>query len=183
MNDDTPNDNYPPPGSPPPPPRSPFQAPSSMGPSGGMSPQAAQDALNIPSILIIIFSAIGILMGLFSLTAGGSQQEFLSSFNEIMEQMAEESGEEFEPLDFGADIGPAAAMINNMLVGLQILLGIFTLWAALKMRNLESWTLVLVANILTVIPCLHPCCCLALPVAIWNLVLINKPEIKAAFIS
>jgi hypothetical protein len=37
------------------------------------------------------------------------------------------------------------------------------------------------ASIIAIIPCFGPCCCLGIPVGIWALVVINKPEVKSAF--
>ena len=37
------------------------------------------------------------------------------------------------------------------------------------------------ASILAMIPCLSPCCLIGLPIGIWALVILMKPEVKAAF--
>lgn len=180
-NEETPNGQTPPPGSPPPPPRSPFQAPSSMGPGGGMNPNAAKDALNVPSLIMIVLSIIGLILLAISFAGGGSgNQEMIDMVNEFMRQSAEQQGQDFEPIDVES-FAQGAIVGNYLMLGLQLVITIFILWSCFKMRNLESWNLVLVANILAVLPCFMPCCCIQIPFAIWNLVLLNKPEIKAAF--
>jgi len=56
----------------------------------------------------------------------------------------------------------------------------FVLFGGLKMRNLESFGLAMAAAIIAVIPCC-PCGCIGIPAGIWALIVLNKPEVKAAF--
>lgn len=60
-------------------------------------------------------------------------------------------------------------------------LSAFFIFASTKMRKLESYGLVTTATILSMIPCVSPCCCVGLPIGIWILVVLAKPEVKAAF--
>jgi hypothetical protein len=46
------------------------------------------------------------------------------------------------------------------------------------------WTVSFIASILAMIPCFTSCCCLVgLPIGIYALVVLNKPEVKSAFTS
>ena len=65
------------------------------------------------------------------------------------------------------------------LVGIGI--GIVILVGALKMKKLESYGFSMAAAILAIVPCLSPCCLIGLPIGIWALVVLNKPEVKSAF--
>ena len=60
-------------------------------------------------------------------------------------------------------------------------LSAFFIFASTKMRKLESYGLVTTATILSMIPCVSPCCCVGLPIGIWILVVLSKPEVKSAF--
>lgn len=62
-----------------------------------------------------------------------------------------------------------------------IIIGVVILLGAMKMRKLESYGFAMTAAILTMIPCISPCCLLGLPIGIWALVVLLKPEVKAAF--
>jgi hypothetical protein len=64
---------------------------------------------------------------------------------------------------------------------LTLLLSGLTFFGALKMKNLENFGLSMAAAIIAIIPCFGPCCCLGIPVGIWSLVVLNKPEVKSAF--
>jgi hypothetical protein len=86
--------------------------------------------------------------------------------------------------------GGAAAMPWNQLftgsVGvatriISILVCVFIFYGALKMRKLENHGLCMAASIVAMIPCLSPCCLLGLPIGIWAVVILSKPEIKQYF--
>jgi hypothetical protein len=71
-------------------------------------------------------------------------------------------------------IGVVLSVIGILMCGV-ILLG------ALKMKRLESYGLAMAASIIAMIPCLSPCCLIGLPIGIWALVVLSKPEVKSAF--
>ncbi len=52
---------------------------------------------------------------------------------------------------------------------------------ALKMKQLENYALAMLASIVAMIPCISPCCLIGLPIGIWSLVVLAKPEVKGAF--
>jgi predicted Zn finger-like uncharacterized protein len=49
-----------------------------------------------------------------------------------------------------------------------------------KMKQLQSYGLVMTAAIFALLPCGN-CCCIGLPLGIWALVVLNRPEVKDAF--
>jgi hypothetical protein len=51
---------------------------------------------------------------------------------------------------------------------------------AVRMKKLESIGLAMTACIVAMLPC-NGCCVLGLPFGIWGLVVLNRPEVKAAF--
>ena len=69
-------------------------------------------------------------------------------------------------------------MILN-LVGVAI--GVVILLGAMKMKRLESHGFAMAASILALVPCVSPCCFVGLPIGIWSIVVLSKPEVKAAF--
>ena len=62
-----------------------------------------------------------------------------------------------------------------------ILVCVFIFFGALKMKKLENYGLCMGASIVAMIPCISPCCLIGLPIGIWALVVLNKPEIKSSF--
>lgn len=65
--------------------------------------------------------------------------------------------------------------------GLGLVLSVLVLVGALHMKRLESYSLAMTAAIVSVIPCLAPCCVFSLPFGIWALVVLSDPQVKAAF--
>ena len=51
------------------------------------------------------------------------------------------------------------------------------------MRSLEKRTMAVVASIVAMIPCIGPCCLIGIPIGIWSLVVLMKPEVQQAFVS
>jgi len=55
------------------------------------------------------------------------------------------------------------------------------IFGALQMRQLKNWGLSLASAILVLLPCAGCCCLLGLPVGIWAIITLTKPEVKSAF--
>lgn len=49
---------------------------------------------------------------------------------------------------------------------------------AVKMLQQRSWTLSMAAAILMTVPCLGPCCPFGIPIGVWALVVLLKPEVR-----
>ena len=88
-----------------------------------------------------------------------------------------------------ANLGPSEEALASAMSGtaavvfavVGLLTAAFIVYGSLKMKELESHSLSVAAAVVALIPCVSPCCLLGLPVGIWSLVLLVKPEIKAAF--
>ncbi|MBN1223527.1 MAG: hypothetical protein JXB23_09775 [Candidatus Aminicenantes bacterium] len=77
------------------------------------------------------------------------------------------------------DLWEGAFGIGSSLVG--IIIAAFVIYAALKMKELSQWNLAVVASVLALIPCVSPCCIVGLPIGIWSLIVLTKPEVRSAF--
>jgi hypothetical protein len=72
--------------------------------------------------------------------------------------------------------------------GLGIVFGIiglglyaFLIWAALQMKQLRKWNISVAGSIVAMLPC-SCCCIIGLPIGIWSLIVLMKPEVKSAFV-
>lgn len=134
--------------------------------------QAADEALKQiqgPSVGLLVTGIIGAIFSLAGLILSmlGTSIASLWSFAEL---------EEYERY---ADIFEGVAGIASSFVG--IVVAIFIIYAALKMKELSQYGICLAASILAMIPCISPCCLIGLPIGIWCLVVLVRPEMKAAF--
>lgn len=82
-----------------------------------------------------------------------------------------------------ADLGGAVGMgIASLMYLLWAVAALVCFVGAFKMRKLESYTLAMVSAVLAILPCTtYICCALMMPVGIWSLIVLMKPEVKAAF--
>src|SRR5260370_4118569 len=75
-------------------------------------------------------------------------------------------------------------MVGNVVGGLfsvfGILLAVAMIFGGYKMKRLENYGLAMAVTILAILPCWN-CCLLGLPLGIWSLIVLNRPEVKAAF--
>jgi hypothetical protein len=135
-------------------------------PAGGAPAGSnARDALNVPSILIMVCGGLGLVGGLLGLVSGGATRNLgpLANNPQMQQYMAMQSG----PMHY------VTGLLGLAMSG-------FLIFGALKMRNLESHGLAMGAAIVAMIPC-GGCCCIGLPVGIWALITLMKPEIKSQF--
>ncbi len=126
--------------------------------------QGPATGLLVAGVLCLICALIGLVGNFFGASfrppRGDIPQELRPMFD-MIEQMQ----------------GPMA--IISSLIGLVI--SGLVIFAAQKMRVLESFGLVVTATVLAAIPCTSPCCCIGLPIGIWVLTVLFKPEVKSAF--
>ena len=144
-----------------------------VGPTDPGGPRGpAMERVKLPAIFLIISAALNVVLGLLGLLSPGMSEEQLARFRETPDvpdwvtKLAESS----------TGAGGYAPSILAVLTGAAILFG------ALKMMRLQSYGWAMAAAILAVIPCISPCCCLGIPFGIWALVVLSKPEVKAAFV-
>jgi len=71
----------------------------------------------------------------------------------------------------------------NVIGGIiNIALSVLVLVGAAKMKQLQSYGLSVTVCILPMIPCVSSCCCfLGLPIGIWGLIVLFKPEVRSQF--
>lgn len=133
---------------------------------------AAQQQVNTPAILLMVTGGLGIVSGLFGLV-----QSLMGRGAALPPELAN-----------NPDMAQFRGMIETLqsggwvfnLMGLALCGLIF--FGGLKMKNLENFGLAIAASIIAIIPCFSGCCCLiGMPAGIWALVVLNKPEVKAAF--
>jgi hypothetical protein len=126
---------------------------------------AGAESVKGPAIGLIVVAILGVLLQITSLILNLAGASFLAS-----SQIPKEAWANI----FSGTIGVVSNIIGILVSGV-ILLG------GLKMKNLESYGLAMTASIIAMIPCFSPCCLIGLPIGIWALVVLSKPEVKSAF--
>jgi hypothetical protein len=85
----------------------------------------------------------------------------------------------------GPGAAPGQAFVDVIEQVASGLMGVVTssviLVGATRMRKLQGHTFGVVAAVVALLPCVSPCCIVGLPIGIWALTTLNKPEVKDAF--
>jgi len=145
-------------------------APPSLGTPSGAAPAldatSALDKVNGPATGLLVVAILGFL----GQVAGLIYVLGFAAFAAQHAQMQQFGGINF----FSPVINIISAIIGIAVSGV-------ILYGALKMRKLENHGLAMAASIVAMIPCISPCCLLGLPIGIWAITVLTKPEVKSAF--
>lgn len=82
------------------------------------------------------------------------------------------------PPAWAAMFSGTVAIVSSII---GILFGVVVLIGAMKMKKLENHGFAMAASIIAAVPCVSPCCFIGLPIGIWAIVVLMKPEVKNAF--
>ena len=134
------------------------QSDQPLGPSAASLVNGPATGLIVTAGLGMVLQAAGILMNMLGVGIGAAGAE---DAPDLVGQLA------------GGTISIVSGVIG-VAICIVILLG------AIKMKKLESYGFALAAAILAILPC-QPCCLLGIPIGIWALIVLNKPEVKSAF--
>jgi hypothetical protein len=140
------------------PPPQPFPGAAPLGGS-------ALEKVNGPALGLMILAGINLVLGALALILNLVGASFMATQN-----MPDQAWASM----YSGTIG----IVSN---ALGILVSGLIFFGGLKMKRLESHGLAVTASILAMLPCTSPCCIIGLPLGIWALVVLSKPEVKSAF--
>jgi hypothetical protein len=126
---------------------------------------AAAERVNGPATGLIVVAILNVILSIVSLVFKVAGASILAN-----------AGMPNQPW---ANMFSGTFSVVSNIVG--ILVSVLILFGAIKMKKLESYGLAMTASIVAMIPCFSPCCLLGLPIGIWAVVVLSKPEIKNAF--
>jgi hypothetical protein len=141
-------------------------------PDAGAGGSNARDQVSTPAILLMVVGGLTLAMALW-----GVVQNLMGTNAAQMEQLLNNPQIPEGAKSLIAGMGKGGIFINLI----ELVFGGVTFFGGLKMKNLESYGLAMAASIIAVIPCIGSCCCVGIPVGIWSLIVLNKPEVKAGF--
>jgi len=126
--------------------------------------EQAKEMLRVPALCLKIAAAVGAL----------AEVVWIAMLALGIGLAGAEAGEDALPAMFTGGIQIGFGVLG---IGVAVFLWI----GATKMAALESYGLSMAVAIVALIPCLSPCCVFTLPFGIWALIVLVKPEVKAAF--
>jgi hypothetical protein len=143
----------------------------------------ARSAVGLPATLLIVVGALSLLQAIVGLIRLGSLP---AQMNQMIATIEADPNMPRDQKDTWIDIlttikevaeQPTALIsyIVNILCAALVLIG------GIKMLQLSGPGLPTISAILAMIPCtVSCCCCLGLPVGIWALVVLYRPDVRAA---
>jgi hypothetical protein len=139
-----------------------------MAMSGGGD---AKQTVQAPAIALLVVGALYALGGLGSCGIGAMASTVSAPPPKGMSK-AEQEGYELGtkmsgPIYMGSGI--FALIVSGIII-----------FGALQMMKLKSYGLAMTSSILGMLPCSF-CCIVGLPIGVWSLIVLMKPEVKSAF--
>jgi len=129
------------------------------------NPAAAQAMVNGPATFMMVLGILNIVSAIIGLVMN-------LAFGGLGIAAADSGApEEGMGLIFQA-VGGIVGNIVAIIVSIVIIMG------SVKMKNLQSYGLSMTAAILCIVCCV---CCIGIAPGIWSIVVLSKPEVKAAF--
>lgn len=125
------------------------------------------DLVRGPAIFILVLAILNVLTSLLGLAWGAVQDQFL----DLATMPAQTAALQRKLMTFFS----VPANILGLALSVTCLIG------SLKMMKLQSYNLAMATAIIMLIPCGNCCCFLNIGAGIWALVILSKPEVKAAF--
>lgn len=132
-----------------------------------------EQKVQAPAIALLVVGALNVLLGLYNIFSG----LFSTATSAAAGADANLTKDQQQLLATIQALSGTTAIVWGIIV---LAIAAVIIVAAFKMKKLESFALVMAGNILAMIPCIS-CCLAGLPVGIWSLVVLNDPEVKAAF--
>ena len=148
-------------------PASPYAPPgAAFAPHGRVSGgrEEALRRVKMPALLMMITT--GIMLCLYPLALIGNLMNIGAG--------TQAGGQQGDYMVLNGTLG-----IISLVVGL--IMSIVVLIGLRKMMILESYGFSMATMILSMIPCLSPCCIFGLPLGIWGIIVLNDENVKAAF--
>jgi hypothetical protein len=127
-------------------------------PRRGRRSAGAISAAKGPGIALLVVGVLGLLMGLFYVVQAIHGRPMLGGPNQDVDN-------------------PAVLWV---IAGVSLLWGAIVTLGGVKLMQLQSYGSVMVAVIFAMLPC-NPCCLPGIPIAIWALVVMARPDVKRAF--
>lgn len=136
---------------------------ATAGDAGSARQQVSGPAIGliVTGVLGIIGALGGVLVNMLGIGFGAAELRGNPEFERMMNLL-------------GGTFGTVANLIS-------LAVSVFILYGALKLQKLQNYALCMVAIIVAMLPCVSPCCCLGLPIGVWALVVLNRPEVRSQF--
>ena len=161
-------------------------------PYGLDDPQSPDDGaalrrVRAPAIFLLIVNVLNLLAGLYFMVNGIVVKKGGGDIQAQMEKQWDDmKPEERDAMKrFGINSpGDFVTLAGNICLGwggLMSLVSVLSVFGAARMLSLRSYGLAMFGAIVTVIPCVTPCCLIGQVAGVWAFVILVQPDVRRAF--
>lgn len=154
-----------------------FSAGAKVGYVGGAPDDRARALARVqgPGIGLAIYGGLMMLFGLVGLVTTAVMPKG-AQFPELPPDFPEFAR---KAMEIQASMPPWASYLQG-LIGMAVFAVVLV--GGLRLMKLRSKALVMTGAVLAIVPCFSSCCCLiGMPLGIWVILTINKPEVSSQF--
>lgn len=135
-------------------------------------PRNVENLVRWPGVWLLIVGVADLVSTVFSMIGG---EAIVPAIIEAVQK---------ENPDFDPDVLGGMGWYSPshlLLIGFGLAITLLVIVGGLRMMSMKGWWLGLTAAILAMIPCFGPCCGIGLPIGLWALFVLMKPDVKQAF--
>ncbi|MCX7004273.1 MAG: hypothetical protein NTV22_13510 [bacterium] len=140
----------------------------------------AAQRVRIPAIIQIVLwsaSALSSVYSLISAMSGVNTEQIMATIRKATENNPD-AAQMMQVTEQVIGIYGTYALPTAVVSVVVVLVGLI---GSIRMLQMKTYGLAMVAAILTLIPCVGPCCCLGLPIGIWSLVVLSNAHVRQQF--
>ncbi len=142
----------------------------------------AKDRIKTPAVVLLVVGVLGFLVTLASIPSLFTMDQ---QFAQVQNQWdndpnlkPEQKKEMKQMLNTYKDVAQVVLPIS---IAISLITGAITIFGSVRIMQLKGKWLGVTGSVLSMFPIASGCCCLGLPVGIWVLIALGKPEVKAGF--
>ena len=142
----------------------------------------AKEQVKTPAVFLLVVGVVGVLAALVGIVNVFTMDQQFARVEEQWDKDPNLNAQQKQ--DMKKMLGTYRDALKVGLpvsIGLSVITGLVTIFGAVKMMNLSGRGMAMAGSILCMFPCISGCCLLGLPVGIWALVVLARPEVKAGF--
>jgi hypothetical protein len=134
---------------------------------------ATADVVRGPAVWLLITGVLNLVLAIVDLAQNARLLAMIQQGQKLPELPP--------PLSDFVQITPAVIVASIPINFVRIMIAAVIIYGANRMKRLESYGLAMAASILSLVPCLNCCCAVGIPIGIWALVVLTRPEVRASF--
>jgi uncharacterized membrane protein YkgB len=142
----------------------------------------AKERIKTPAVVLLVVGIISAIASLYNIVSVLTMDQQFAKVEEQWDNDPKMNAQQKQDMkQMLSNIkGPA-----KVVVPISVVCGLITATIAIigsvRIMNLKNKGLGTAGSVLSMFPILSGCCCLGLPVGIWVLIAMGKPEVKAGF--